>query len=154
LAHSGVKHKLLKNLIIDVLNELIKNGLYPKILVCDQGTNNRSALKSSGVDENKYYFFVEDYKIFSIFDVPHLIKSLRNNLIGCNFVKDNMKITVFSDIAAKYQIDKKNIKSKSLLKITEAHINPSSFQKMRVNLAVQLFSHTMASTICNLHQNQ
>lgn len=39
------------------------------------------------------------------------------------------------------------IKSKSLLKITEAHINPSSFQKMRVKLAVQLFSHTMASTI-------
>lgn len=46
-----------------------------------------------------------------------------------------------------YQIDKKNTKSRALLKITDAHINPSSFQKMRVKLAVQLLSHTMASTI-------
>ncbi|KAL4121023.1 hypothetical protein QTP88_013608 [Uroleucon formosanum] len=147
LALSGVKHKLLKDLIIDVLTELIKNGLCSKVLVCDQGTNNQSALKSLGVDENKPYFFVENNKIFSIFDVPHLIKSVRNNLIGCSFEKNNMKIAAFSDIVATYEIDKKNIKSKSLLKITEAHINPSSFQKMRVKLAVQLFSHTMASTI-------
>jgi len=147
LAHSGVKHKLLKDLIIDVLSELFKSGLCPKVLVCDQGTNNQSALKSLGVDENNPYFFVENNKIYSIFDVPHLIKSLRNNLIGCSFEKDNMTVAAFSDIAATHEIDKKNIKSKALLKITEAHINPSSFQKMRVKLAVQLFSHTMASTI-------
>jgi len=147
LAHSGVKHTLLKDLIIDVLTELFKNGLYPKVLVCDQGTNNQSALKSLGVDENKPYFFFENNKIFSIFDSPHLIKSLRNNLIGCSFEKDNMTVAAFSDITKTYEIDKNNIKSKSLLKITEAHIYPSSFQKMRVKLAVQFFSHTMASTI-------
>ncbi|KAL4090996.1 hypothetical protein QTP88_025743 [Uroleucon formosanum] len=67
--------------------------------------------------------------------------------LRCSFEKNNMKIAAFSDIVATYEIDKKNIKSKSLLKITEAHIDPSSFQKMRVKLAVQLFSHTMASTI-------
>lgn len=40
-----------------------------------------------------------------------------------------------------------NKKSRALLKITEVHINPNSFQKMRVKLASQLFSHTMASAI-------
>lgn len=146
LAHSGVNHKLLKNLIVDVIAELLKIGLCPKMLVCDQGTNNQSALKSLGINEKKPFFFVEENKIFSIFDVPHLFKSIRNNLIGSCFKKGDDTIS-FSDIAETYQIDKKNTKSRALLKITDAHINPSSFQKMRVKLAVQLLSHTMASTI-------
>jgi len=79
LAHSGIKHQLLKNVIIYVIAELLKIGLCPKILVCDQGTNNQSALKSLGINEDKLYFFVEENKIFSIFDVPHLFKNIRNN---------------------------------------------------------------------------
>jgi len=59
-----VKHKLLKDLIIDVLSELFKSGLSPKVLVCDQGTNNQSALNSLGVDENNPYFFIENNKIY------------------------------------------------------------------------------------------
>jgi len=57
LAHSGVNHKLLKNLIVDVISELLKIGLCPKMLVCDQGTNNQSALKSLGINKNKPFFF-------------------------------------------------------------------------------------------------
>lgn len=101
LVHSGVNHKLLKNLIVDVINELLKIGLCPKMLVCDQGTNNQSALKSLGINENKPFFFVDEHKIFSIFDVLHLFKSIRNNLIGFCFKKGD-DIISFSDIAETY----------------------------------------------------
>lgn len=74
-------------------------------------------IKQLGVDENNPYLFVENNKIFSIFDVPHLIKSLRNNLIGCSFKYVNMTIAAFSDNAAKYEMDKKKLK----LILTQVH---------------------------------
>lgn len=49
LPHSGVNKTVLKKIIIYVLQKLYEIGLYPKIIVCDQGTNNKSALKSLNV---------------------------------------------------------------------------------------------------------
>lgn len=40
----------------------------------------------------------------------------------------------------------KNKKIRALLKITDAHVKPNSFQKMSVKLAAQVFSHSMALT--------
>ncbi|KAL4149559.1 hypothetical protein QTP88_003486 [Uroleucon formosanum] len=146
LAHSGVNKTILKNLIIDVLQKLFEVGLCPKIIVCDQGTNNQSALKSLNVSEDSPFFFINDNKIFSLFDVPHLIKSVRNNLINACFIKDD-KIISFNDIKKTYELDKENFKSRSLVKITDAHIYSSSFQKMRVKLAAQLLSNSMTAAI-------
>ncbi|KAL4090756.1 hypothetical protein QTP88_025533 [Uroleucon formosanum] len=146
LAHSAVKHAVLRNLIINVLQELFDIGMSPKVLICDQCSNNQSALKSLNVTENKPYFYVNENKIISLFDTPHLLKSVTNSLIGNTF-KKNEKIISFNDFITTYDIDKKNKKSNALLKITEAHIHPNSFQKMSVKLAAQIFSHSMASAL-------
>lgn len=146
LAHSGVNKTILKNLIIDVLQKLFEVGLCPKIIVCDQGTNNQSTLKSLNVSEDSPFFFINNNKIFSLFDVPHLVKSIRNNLINACYIKDN-KIISFDDIKKTYELDKQSHKSRSLVKITDAHIYPNSFQKMRVKLAAQLLSNSMSATI-------
>lgn len=146
LTHSTINKTILKNLIIDVLNNLIDVGLCPKLIVCDQGTTNQSALKLLNISEDNPFFFVNGYKIFSVFDVPHLLKSVRNNFIEACFQK-NDKMFSFKDIKDTYQLDKLNKKSKALFKITDAHIHPSSFQKMRVKLACQLLSNSMAATI-------
>lgn len=144
LAHSAVKCNTLKTLIINVLTKVIETGLCPKLIVCDQGINNQSALRL--LNEDRPYFYVNENKIFAIYDVPHLVKSIRNNLI-CSIFKKGDKQISYTDIVDTYHIDKKNKKSKALLKITNAHIFPNSFQKMRVKLATQLLSHSMASTI-------
>uniref|UniRef100_A0A2S2P4P3 Transposable element P transposase n=1 Tax=Schizaphis graminum TaxID=13262 RepID=A0A2S2P4P3_SCHGA len=146
LAHSAVKHNILKTLIIDVLQELLNIDLFPKVIVCDQGTNNQSALRLLNVSVDRPFFYVGEHKVFALFDTPHLLKSIRNNFIGSNFKKGDIVIS-FNDIVQTYNIDKKNKKSRALLKITDAHIRPNSFQKMRVKLAAQVFSHTMSSTI-------
>lgn len=87
LAHSNVKHEILNTLIVDVLQELFNVGLFPKVIICDQGTNNQSALKSLNVTEDKPYFYIDENKIVSLYDTPHLLKSIRNNLLGNNFKK-------------------------------------------------------------------
>lgn len=107
LARSAVKHDVLKQLVENVLISLFETGLCPKIITCDQGTYNQSALKSLGVTKNKPYFFIDDTKIYALFDVPHLLKSVRNNLIGCCFLKGDKKIS-FIDIKDTYDVDKIN----------------------------------------------
>lgn len=146
LGHSGVDKIMLKKLIIDILQKLFEVGLCPKIIVCDQGTSNQSCLKSLNISEESPFFFVNNNKIFSIFDIPHLLKCLRNNFIGACYIKGDI-IMSFDDIKKTYEIDKANNKSRSLTKITDAHINPNSFQKMRVKLAAQLLSNSMSATI-------
>lgn len=147
LAHSGVNKNILKELIIDIVKKLFDVGLCPKLIVCDQSTSNQSALKLLNISEENPFFFVNGHKIFTLYyDVPHLLKSVRNNFIEACFQKDN-KIFSFNDIKETYKIDKSNKKSKALIKITDSHIHPTSFQKMRVKLAVQVFSHSMSSAI-------
>jgi hypothetical protein len=92
LVRSAVKHDMLKDLILYVLRTLLEVGLYLKIIICDQGTNNQSALRALNVTENHPYFFINDKKIYVIFDVPHLLKSIRNNLIGFIFKKGEKTI--------------------------------------------------------------
>ena len=90
LTHSTVNKIILKNLIIDVLNKLIDVGLCPKLIVCDQGTTNQSALKLLNICENNPFFFINDHKIYSLFDVLHLLKSVRNNFIEASFQKNDI----------------------------------------------------------------
>lgn len=83
--------------------------------------------------------------MFSIFDAPHLIKNIRSNLLKNNYLTDNGEIS-FNDIVHVYDIDKKN-KSRSLKKLTPVHLNPNSFQKMKVSYATQIFSCSVAAAI-------
>lgn len=43
---------MLKDLILYVLRSLLEAGLYPKIIICDQGTNNQIALRALNVTKN------------------------------------------------------------------------------------------------------
>jgi hypothetical protein len=101
LVRSSVKHGMLKDLILYVLQTFLEAGLYPKIIFCDQGTNNQSALRALNVTENNSYFFINDKKIYTIFEVPHLLKSTMNNLIGSIFKKGE-KTICYSDIKNTY----------------------------------------------------
>lgn len=54
----------------------------------------------------------------------------------------------FQDIKKTYMIDKRSLTSRSLLKITDSHINPGPFKKMSCKLALQIFSKSMYATMC------
>jgi hypothetical protein len=92
----------------------------PKMIVCDQSTTNQSTLKLLNVLEDSPFFFINKNKIFSFFDVLHLLKSIRNNLIEACYLKGD-NIISFDDIKQTYELDKPNHKSRSLIKITDVH---------------------------------
>lgn len=148
-ATSGpVKSELLHNLIKMTLKKAIEIDLHPRILVFDQGSNNRSAVKLMGANKDQPYFYVEGKKIYICYDPPHVIKSLRNNFINARlkfFVRG--KLISWQDIVKTVKIDRQSETTRTLTKVTQIHLTPNTFQKMRVKYATQLFSHSVASAI-------
>lgn len=146
LPATSVSHNILSELLVEAIQRLFDCGLFIKAVICDQGTNNVAALKLLKVTKDKPFFEVNARRIYSIFDTPHLFKNLRNHFIKSNFIFENKEVS-FQDLRDVYDLDKKSCTSRSLLKITDNHINPGPFQLMSCRLAMQLFSNTMSSAI-------
>ena len=87
-------------------------------------------------------------------DPPHLIKNVRNCLLMNKITLPNIETTKhlqakevdINHIKSVYHFQK-NLNLKLLPKITDEHFHPSNYRKMRVNMAAQLMSHTVASAM-------
>ncbi|KAF0710716.1 THAP-type domain-containing protein, partial [Aphis craccivora] len=111
----------------------------------DQGTQNRRTFSLLGGTEDKPYTTICEQKLFLLYDMPHLVKSIRNNLLNGNFQIGD-KIISLKDVYKAYEIDKKN-SARAMCKITPAHLAPNPFQKMCCKLAIQLLSKSVSAAI-------
>lgn len=143
-----VKSPSLQHIIVEVIRRLRELTFNPMVLVCDQGSNNRSAMKLLGASSENPAITIDEKKIFTCFDVPHLLKSLRNNFINpkLKFVIDNVPVS-WSDVTKTYEIDQNSNTTRAMLKIGEKHLYPTNFQKMRVKYAAQTFSNSVAAAV-------
>ena len=81
-----------------------------------------------------------------MFDPPHLLKCIRNNLMNYTF-KFGQYSACWKDIEDFYEKDK-ILPIRTTPRLTDKHINPSNFQKMKVKYATQVLNHTVAASIC------
>ncbi|KAH8020274.1 hypothetical protein HPB51_025764 [Rhipicephalus microplus] len=72
-----------------------------------------------------------------ICDVPHAIKCVRNHLLKHKYGQAGENRIDFSHYQLLYETEKKK-HLKVAHKLTEAHVQPTNFQKMNVRLAVQV----------------
>lgn len=77
-----------------------------------------------------------------MFDVPHLLKSTRNNFFKYQLTFLN-STTSKKNLVDFYKTDQGL--NRLAPKLTEIHINPGPFQKMKVKYAYQIFSNTVAA---------
>lgn len=139
---------LLKDIIKIVMLKLIQMSFEPMALVCDQASNNRKALILLGATLNSPKIDIGGFTIYTVYDAPHLVKSLRNNLMNTKLqIVVNGRRVSWNDIVETYSIDKKSMTARTLIKINDSHIRPNTFEKMRVKYATQIFSHTVAAAI-------
>lgn len=151
----------LKLLIKNIISELQQCGFYVLATVCDQGTTNVSAINELIEERRVDYirknlnfkhqiFEVNGKEIIPIFDTPHLIKGIRNNLITKNLkciIEDEVKIAKW-DHLIKLHEENPSYKGIRLIKnLTEAHIDPKKIPKMKVKMATQIFSQTVATSM-------
>ncbi|KAL4126560.1 hypothetical protein QTP88_010781 [Uroleucon formosanum] len=146
LSGSSMSSSILKDLITDLIEKCTELGFNIVALVCDQGSNNYSAIKHLGCCKEKPFIEIKGKTIFTIFDVPHIFKNLRNNFLKYNFKFNGQEVS-FSDIKLAYNIDKSSCTSRALLKLTDSHMNPNPFQKMNCKLALQVFSNSVAAVL-------
>ena len=81
--------------------------------------------------------------MYFIYDPPHLIKTVRNNILNC-------KKRLWNKSYFGWNVVKEIIEEDLLLgdlrffpKLTAVHANPSSYEKMKVSVAAQTLSHTV-----------
>lgn len=87
-------------------------------------------------------------KIHVIYDPPHLLKNIRNNLKKGNLAYDN-QIVRWQYIEEFYRKDKEN-SIRLAPKLTDKHVELPPFSAMKVNLAAQILSHSVAAGINTL----
>ena len=80
-----------------------------------------------------------------MFDPPHLLKSVRNNLMKHNFDVRG-KLVKWQYISEFYEADRKQT-VKLAPKLTPKHIDLPPFANMRVRFATQVLSHSVAAGI-------
>ena len=97
--------------------------------------------------------------MFVLFDPPHLLKSVRNNLKNHDFLLDN-KVISWKYIEKVYEIieSAKPNMLRLVPKFTKQHIELPAFSKMKVKRAAQVFSNTVQAAmmiyICEGHLPQ
>lgn len=144
-----VSSPILANIIKNILTEVSATGFHILNTVCDQGPTNMGALKllregSGCLDGGNHYFVHNNQKVFIVFDVPHLFKSLRNNFLNQGSIKMCGKKGEWSHLL---EVEKENSSFLYLSKISEAHVNPKYKTKMRVKYAAQILSTTVSAVL-------
>lgn len=147
IAYFFYKSTAASNEIKDILFESVRRlnsiGLNVLGVVSDQGSNFQKLVKGNlKLTPDNVFFFVDDIRLVYFFDVPHLLKSTRNNFFSYSFLLPE-GATNKSYLETFYNNDK--LKEYRLCpKLTNEHIFPNNFQKMKVKYASQVFSHSVA----------
>lgn len=154
------------HVIKEIVNKCEDIGLKILCCVCDQGSNNVRAINDfifktraeklrAGIDMDisEHFFEINGQKIFPIFDGPHLLKCIRNNLIEKDliFVKEGTKMKgSWSHLEKAYKMDPFFGSLRLMPKLSENHVHPNHKQKMKVSLCSQVFSFSVARAINTL----
>jgi len=131
-------------------------------LVCNQASTNVAAINKLRAEINAKYlrigqenrlfgFEISNREIIPLFDPPHMLKCLRNNLLTKNLkfiCKDKVqRVAKWSHITQLYEMDKSEsvIGDRMNPKLTDAHIYGDKMKKMKVSHAAQVFSQRVGS---------
>ena len=130
LSAGPIKASVLQTLTKSCITKLQSIGLNVVALICDQGSNNRSFLGKKGekVSVNRPYIIHNDRKIFVMYDPPHLLKNIRNNLKKGDF-NVNGNIVSWQHIIDFYCFDKSH-EIRMAPKLTDKHIDLPPFMSM------------------------
>ncbi|XP_063374290.1 uncharacterized protein LOC134661987 [Cydia amplana] len=141
-------------LIKEIITAVNATGHKVLATVCDQGPTNMGAIKllkkfsvPSSVLQNS--FFLDGEEIFTLYDIPHLFKSLRNNFLNNGVLSWNGKKAKWSHLRL---VEEKNRNFLYLSKVSPVHVFPKYRAKMRVKYAAQMLSNTVAAVLKLLSQ--
>jgi len=146
LAAGGTRSTTLQRIVIQAIDLISNAGGHVKLMVCDQGSNNRALFGQLGVTIERPYFSHASGEIVCMFDPPHLFKSVRNNLLKYVFQIGDGQYADWKYIREFFDKDSKQA-LRLCPKLTVRHMELTNFSKMKVSYAVQVLSKSVAAGI-------
>ncbi len=142
---TACKAEVVQALISECLDKCKESGCDVKVVVSDQGTNFQSLVRKLGVTPENPYFSHGGHKYFYMYDPPHLLKSIRNNLNKYTIQFGDKKAT-WGVIENYYKTDVQQT-FRLTPKLTDRHIYLPPFSKMKVKWAAQVISRSLAAAL-------
>jgi hypothetical protein len=143
---NAMQTKLLLPLLRECISKVQTCGLTVVNFTSDQGSNFSSLLSALSVSSKQPFFMHNDARIFVTPDPPHLVKSIRNALLGHTIVTQD-GVASWNHLQSFFNLDR--VQSIRLApKLRDDHLEPPAiYGKMKVKLATQIFSHSVSSAI-------
>ncbi|KAM7307156.1 uncharacterized protein ISCGN_010792 [Ixodes scapularis] len=145
-SRGNVKAPVLSKILLEATILAENSGLFVDFWTSDGAPWNRCLWKLLGIKASskeitcKVPHPVDTARsLHFISDFPHLIKCVRNTFVskGVQIPCGHAHVDVIKEA---WKRDKEALTLKVMPHITQAHVQPNAFEKMRVNLAFQLFS--------------
>lgn len=129
--------------------------------MCDQSATNMTTIKNlyeetvqdhlrRGAEYKSCAFEVDGVKVFPLFDPPHLLKGIRNNLLTkkLRYIENGIvKVAKWEHIILFMEKDVEDKELRLVNKLTEAHIIKEKIPKMKVKYAAQVFSQRLSAAM-------
>ena len=152
LSSGPISGDMLHSLLLDCIDKLESAGLNVKVVIADQGSNNRKVLETMlHASKEKPHFVHRGKTIQVMYDPPHLLKNIRNNLKKTGFKIGTKPEIIWEYIENLYNFDSQN-QIRMAPKLTSKHIKLPPFAALSVKLAAQVLSHTVSSSLLTLIQ--
>ena len=144
LSSGPMKGATMKDLLFDGITKLHAIGLTVMLVICDQGSTNVNLFETLlGVTVATPYFGHGDNRILFMYDPPHLLKSVRNNMKKSGFTVDGHDI-LWQHIRSFYDLDSSK-PIRMAPRLTKKHLDLPPFAPLRVRLTTQVLSHSVAA---------
>ena len=90
----------------DSISKVENCGLSVKVIISDQGSNNRNMFETViGITEQEPHFMHNGHKVYVLYDHPHLVKNVRNNLKKHGFNVDGNLVHWILDCLSEWQLN-------------------------------------------------
>ncbi|KAJ8935620.1 hypothetical protein NQ318_006463 [Aromia moschata] len=154
-SNGPIKTNKLVEAIKLVVKECQKIGLKIVASICDQGAANVAAInrllqetKQMQTEEGQYFgYVINEQEIVPLYDVPHLFKGLRNNLLtkDLHFEINGKKMVAKWDHILQFYFLDLSDDVRICPKLTDCHVILEKINKMKVSACTQVFSNTVGS---------
>ncbi|KAL8611174.1 hypothetical protein ACOMHN_064464 [Nucella lapillus] len=154
LGYFVAKHNLATPTLTAIISEIVRTvtgiGLYVDAIVMDQESCQWKWMKDMGVCVERPHVFHGTTQSFVMPDPPHLIKNLRNNFMTkyISFSWDGEKmIAKWCHLQELFSLETSGGSIRAAPKLKECHFTLPRGKKMKVILACQIFSHSVAAAL-------
>lgn len=151
----------------NIVREVHDTGFVIVASICDQGATNVKSIRQLITDSKRDAFHtgtelrsdiicIDNNIIVPLYDPPHLLKCIRNNLLTKNLkfeIESTKRTAKWSHILDAYYIDCSRAPWRLMPKLSDSHVIPSKIKKMKVSCCTQVFSKTVASTIMTMSED-